>query len=70
MAPETTGIGAGIDSFYEYALKWYILSGAPTSGFVEHLTERRVQVTLNFWTSGMTLTQQSCAIQGLQMDFG
>ncbi|KAF8974233.1 alpha mannosidase-like protein [Flammula alnicola] len=25
--PETTGIGAGIDSFYEYALKWYILSG-------------------------------------------
>lgn len=24
---ETTGIGAGIDSFYEYALKWYILSG-------------------------------------------
>ncbi|TFK75988.1 alpha mannosidase-like protein [Pluteus cervinus] len=26
-SPETTGIGAGIDSFYEYALKWYILSG-------------------------------------------
>ncbi|KAH0840021.1 glycoside hydrolase [Lanmaoa asiatica] len=26
-APEVTGIGAGIDSFYEYALKWYILSG-------------------------------------------
>ncbi|KAG8218733.1 glycoside hydrolase family 47 protein [Butyriboletus roseoflavus] len=25
--PEITGIGAGIDSFYEYALKWYILSG-------------------------------------------
>lgn len=25
--PEFTGIGAGIDSFYEYALKWYILSG-------------------------------------------
>ncbi|KAF8450427.1 glycoside hydrolase family 47 protein [Boletus edulis BED1] len=25
--PEVTGIGAGIDSFYEYALKWYILSG-------------------------------------------
>ncbi|KAF8165423.1 alpha mannosidase-like protein [Crassisporium funariophilum] len=25
--PETTGIGAGIDSFYEYALKWYIMSG-------------------------------------------
>ncbi|KAH9947270.1 alpha-mannosidase [Amylocystis lapponica] len=25
--PETTGIGAGIDSFYEYALKWYVLSG-------------------------------------------
>ena len=25
--PELTGIGAGIDSFYEYALKWYILSG-------------------------------------------
>ena len=27
MHPETTGIGAGIDSFYEYALKWYIMSG-------------------------------------------
>ncbi|KAF9534836.1 alpha mannosidase-like protein [Crepidotus variabilis] len=27
MFPETTGIGAGIDSFYEYALKWYIMSG-------------------------------------------
>ena len=27
MAPEITGIGAGVDSFYEYALKWYILSG-------------------------------------------
>ncbi|KAF9226475.1 glycoside hydrolase family 47 protein [Gyrodon lividus] len=26
-SPEVTGIGAGIDSFYEYALKWYILSG-------------------------------------------
>ncbi|KAK0468302.1 alpha mannosidase-like protein [Desarmillaria tabescens] len=26
-APEITGIGAGVDSFYEYALKWYILSG-------------------------------------------
>ncbi|EIN10701.1 alpha mannosidase-like protein [Punctularia strigosozonata HHB-11173 SS5] len=25
--PEVTGIGAGIDSFYEYALKWYIMSG-------------------------------------------
>ncbi|KAH7887820.1 glycoside hydrolase family 47 protein [Phlebopus sp. FC_14] len=25
--PEVTSIGAGIDSFYEYALKWYILSG-------------------------------------------
>ncbi|KAL0949741.1 hypothetical protein HGRIS_009781 [Hohenbuehelia grisea] len=25
--PETTGIGAGIDSFYEYAFKWYVLSG-------------------------------------------
>ncbi|KAG8794500.1 alpha mannosidase-like protein [Serendipita sp. 398] len=24
---ETTGIGAGVDSFYEYALKWYVLSG-------------------------------------------
>lgn len=27
MQPEVTGIGAGTDSFYEYALKWYILSG-------------------------------------------
>ncbi|KAG6331731.1 hypothetical protein ID866_7360 [Astraeus odoratus] len=25
--PEVSSIGAGIDSFYEYALKWYILSG-------------------------------------------
>ncbi|KAJ7507717.1 alpha mannosidase-like protein [Mycena galericulata] len=25
--PEVSGIGAGIDSFHEYALKWYILSG-------------------------------------------
>ncbi|KAG0709546.1 glycoside hydrolase family 47 protein [Suillus ampliporus] len=25
--PEVTGIGAGIDSFYEYALKWYVMSG-------------------------------------------
>ncbi|EKM59635.1 glycoside hydrolase family 47 protein [Phanerochaete carnosa HHB-10118-sp] len=25
--PEVNGIGAGVDSFYEYALKWYILSG-------------------------------------------
>ncbi|KIY73681.1 glycoside hydrolase family 47 protein [Cylindrobasidium torrendii FP15055 ss-10] len=25
--PAVTGIGAGIDSFYEYALKWYIMSG-------------------------------------------
>ncbi|KAJ3514072.1 hypothetical protein NLJ89_g2582 [Agrocybe chaxingu] len=27
IQPETTSIGAGIDSFFEYALKWYILSG-------------------------------------------
>uniref|UniRef100_A0A0W0FCH3 alpha-1,2-Mannosidase n=1 Tax=Moniliophthora roreri TaxID=221103 RepID=A0A0W0FCH3_MONRR len=26
-SPEVTGIGAGIDSFYEYALKWYVMSG-------------------------------------------
>ncbi|RDB22490.1 ER degradation-enhancing alpha-mannosidase-like protein 1 [Hypsizygus marmoreus] len=26
-SPEITGIGAGIDSFFEYALKWYVLSG-------------------------------------------
>ena len=26
--PETSGIGAGVDSFFEYALKWYIMSGA------------------------------------------
>ncbi|KAG2135913.1 glycoside hydrolase family 47 protein [Suillus bovinus] len=25
--PEVTGIGAGVDSFYEYALKWYVMSG-------------------------------------------
>ncbi|KAI0347071.1 alpha-mannosidase [Trametopsis cervina] len=25
--PEVASVGAGIDSFYEYALKWYILSG-------------------------------------------
>ena len=27
LPPEVSGIGAGIDSFYEYALKWYVLSG-------------------------------------------
>ncbi|KAF9452475.1 glycoside hydrolase family 47 protein [Macrolepiota fuliginosa MF-IS2] len=27
ITPEVTGIGAGVDSFYEYALKWYIMSG-------------------------------------------
>jgi len=26
-APEVMSIGAGVDSFFEYALKWYILSG-------------------------------------------
>ncbi|TFK28812.1 alpha mannosidase-like protein [Coprinopsis marcescibilis] len=25
--PTASGIGAGVDSFYEYALKWYIMSG-------------------------------------------
>lgn len=25
--PEIANVGAGVDSFYEYALKWYILSG-------------------------------------------
>ncbi|KAJ7129769.1 alpha mannosidase-like protein [Mycena epipterygia] len=25
--PEVSGIGAGMDSFFEYALKWYIMSG-------------------------------------------
>ncbi|KAJ3573862.1 hypothetical protein NP233_g2134 [Leucocoprinus birnbaumii] len=27
IAPEVTSIGAGVDSFFEYALKWYIMSG-------------------------------------------
>ncbi|KAI0773849.1 alpha-mannosidase [Fomes fomentarius] len=27
LHPEVASIGAGIDSFYEYALKWYIISG-------------------------------------------
>ena len=30
LHPEVNGIGAGIDSFYEYALKWYIMSGKQT----------------------------------------
>ncbi|EJD01333.1 alpha-mannosidase [Fomitiporia mediterranea MF3/22] len=27
LIPEVTGIGAGVDSFYEYAFKWFVLSG-------------------------------------------
>lgn len=27
ISPEVLSIGAGIDSFFEYAIKWYILSG-------------------------------------------
>ncbi|KAI9510474.1 alpha-mannosidase [Russula earlei] len=27
MHPQVSSVGAGIDSFFEYALKWYILSG-------------------------------------------
>ncbi|CAL1702197.1 unnamed protein product [Somion occarium] len=27
LHPEVSSVGAGVDSFYEYALKWYILSG-------------------------------------------
>ncbi|KAH9943045.1 alpha-mannosidase [Epithele typhae] len=27
LHPEVNGIGAGVDSYYEYALKWYIMSG-------------------------------------------
>jgi mannosidase alpha-like ER degradation enhancer 1 len=26
--PQVSSVGAGIDSFLEYALKWYIMSGA------------------------------------------
>ena len=26
--PQVSSVGAGIDSFLEYALKWYIVSGA------------------------------------------
>lgn len=36
MHPEITGIGAGIDSFYEYAMKWYILSGAYVTHPLRH----------------------------------
>jgi ER degradation enhancer, mannosidase alpha-like 1 len=28
LPPQVSSVGAGIDSFLEYALKWYILSGA------------------------------------------
>jgi mannosidase alpha-like ER degradation enhancer 1 len=34
MAPEITSIGAGVDSFFEYALKWYIMSGKSLIAFV------------------------------------
>jgi hypothetical protein len=34
MAPEVTSIGAGVDSFFEYALKWYIMSGKSSAAFV------------------------------------
>jgi mannosidase alpha-like ER degradation enhancer 1 len=27
-SPQVSSVGAGIDSFLEYALKWYIMSGA------------------------------------------
>jgi len=39
MHPEVTGIGAGIDSFYEYALKWYIMSGTYSSFSIYALSD-------------------------------
>ena len=46
--PEATGIGAGIDSFYEYALKWYIMSG---KHFFSHC---EIHTSLNFSYLGET----------------
>jgi ER degradation enhancer, mannosidase alpha-like 1 len=39
MFPQVSSVGAGIDSFLEYALKWYIMSGAHESPCVLMATE-------------------------------
>jgi mannosidase alpha-like ER degradation enhancer 1 len=58
--PEVTGIGAGVDSFYEYALKWYVMSGAfvRVVGVFRALTLPAgiLQAKLSFLTYGMKVT--------------
>ncbi|KAF7301339.1 alpha-1,2-Mannosidase [Mycena indigotica] len=66
--PEVSGIGAGIDSFHEYALKWYILRFELFVWFF--LTEFPAAAMLSFWTYGMTHTQPLCAGPAHQTDFG
>jgi hypothetical protein len=72
MHPTVTGIGAGIDSFYEYALKWYVLSGAYCPAIMVSAINLRMcgQENQNFWTYGVTLMPQSSDMLAPQMVFG
>lgn len=50
MRPEISSIGAGIDSFFEYALKWYIMSGMALAFSLGeyHLTNREIPGEVEF----------------------
>ena len=70
--PEISGIGAGIDSFYEYALKWYIMSGTSVAcqrtTWIAH--ERALQGRLSFWTYGKSHMLLLCDTPDRQTGIG
>jgi len=72
MHPTVTGIGAGIDSFYEYALKWYVLSGVYRLVVMVSAIDLclRGQENQNFWTCGMTHILPSSVMLAPRMVFG
>ena len=72
MHPTVTGIGAGIDSFYEYALKWYVLSGTYCLAVMVFAINLCVcgQENQNFWMYGMMHMLPSSGMLSPQMVFG
>lgn len=70
IKPEVTGVGAGIDSFYEYALKWYILSGKVQFSSHHISFMRHIQARLSFLMFGTRHTLPSCDIHEVRTDSG
>jgi len=66
LQPGFSGVGAGIDSFFEYGMKAAILLSESRSTALDNFTD--MKTTIRILTSSKTRMRQSKPTSALQMD--